>query len=260
MKLSADEVYVISGNLLSATPSLTDPAVLEDIANSNLLCQLAADKNQGTRFIDPAAWLDFYRNSLGKLFWRISNSGTVSYAIPQLVHKITVKEVLEKTFYKNLDRPQRIRVEDSIELLGEQSVDSPSATLYSLKTQVNFNETTSSRGLLPHSVSSVNLQLSVVHSETCISVCSVYFKTSTRIGDDVFNQKFPVKELLGNVSVSTFEAKLMESSYAGIRQSIIDKLGEDNIRENILLVPAVSPSLPNSRHAGARQFVQELDI
>lgn len=91
-------------------------------------------------------------------------------------------------------------------------------------------------------------------------MCSVYFKTSTRIGDDVFNQKFPVKELLGNVSVSTFEAKLLESSYAGIRQSIIDKLGEDNIRENILLVPAVSPSLSNSRHAGARQFVQELDI
>ncbi|MGX5794139.1 hypothetical protein ACWHY4_10120 [Pseudomonas sp. E2-15] len=260
MKLLADEVYVISGNLLSATPSLTDPAVLEDIASSNLLCQLAADKNQGTRFIDPAAWLDFYRNSLGKLFWRVRNSGTVSYAIPQLVYKITVKEVLEKTFYKILERPQRIRVEESIELLSEQSVDSPSSKLYSLKTHVNFNETISSPGLLPHAVSSVNLQLSVVHGEALISVCSVYFKTSTRVGDDVFNQKFPVKELLGNISVSTFEAKLLESSYAGIRQSIIDKLGESNIRENILLVPAVPPSLLNLRHLGARQFVQELDI
>ncbi|MCS5517476.1 hypothetical protein NWF32_29330 [Pseudomonas qingdaonensis] len=92
MKLPADQVYVISGNLLSATPSLTDPAVLEDIANSNLLCQLAADKNQGTRFNDPSKWLEFYRTSLGKIFWRITNSATASYPIPALAHRITVKK------------------------------------------------------------------------------------------------------------------------------------------------------------------------
>lgn len=258
MKLPADQVYVISGNLLSATPSLTDPAVLEDIANSNLLCQLAADKNQGTRFNDPSKWLEFYRTSLGKIFWRITNSATASYPIPALAHRITVKEVLENTFYKILDRPQRIRIEESIELLGDQPTDSPPAELYNVKTHIN--NTLSTAPSLPRPESVINLQLSVVHSETRISVCSVHFKTSTPVGDDVFNQTFLVKDLLGNVNVSTFEAKLLESSYATIRQSIIEKLGEDNIRENILLVPHDSATLPGSRHAGARQFVQALEI
>lgn len=260
MKLLAEEVYVVSGNLLCALPSHTDPVVLEDIIHSNLLCQLVADKSLGTRFANPAAWLEAYRNSLGKVFWRISNSGTISYPLPPLTHSITVKEVLEQTFYKALDRSVRVRLEESIEQWGEQPADSPPALLFNVKTHVNGKQPTSATSSLPKPLSTVNLQVSVVHDGAHISVCSVYFTTSTAVGDDVFNQVFPAKALIGNISVSAFEAKLLESNYALIRQSIIEKLGEDNIRENILLVPADVPDLPNPRHARAQQFIQELEV
>lgn len=260
MALSVDEVYVVSGNLLSAMPKGVDPVVFEDFANSNLLCQLAADKNQGTRFVDPPAWLDFYKNALGKVYWRVSNFGTVSFNIPPLVHSITIKEVLEKTFYKTLDHEVALQFDGSIERFEQQPQESAAARLYSAKTQVTYKSEVLDSTVRPHPISAINLQLSVVQGGAKISVCSVYFTTLADIEDDVFNQKFLVRQLRGNISVSTFDAKLLESGYAGIRQSVIAKLGPENIRENIIQVSTEVSSLAGPRHAGARQFIQELEI
>ncbi|MGN8251167.1 hypothetical protein [Pseudomonas sp. SMV7] len=260
MALSVDQVYVVSGNLLSAMPKLVDPVVFEDFANSNLLCQLAADKNQGARFVDPPAWLDFYKNALGKVFWRIVSSGTVSFNIPPLVRSITIKEVLEKTFYKTLDHEVVLQFDNSIERFEEQPEESAAARLYRAKTQGTYKSDVSDSAVRPHPISAINLQVSVVKDGGRISVCSVYFTTSADLENDVFNQKFLVSQLRGDVSVSSFDAKLLESSYASIRQSVIEKLGPENIRENIIQVSTEVCSLEGPRHAGAKRFIQELEI
>lgn len=259
MSLPAPEVYVVSGNLVSATTSVTSPTVLDDILDSNLLCQLAADKKFGSRFIDPATWLDFYRTSLGKVFWKITNSHTVNYPVPPLIRSVTVLSILEQTFFKVLDRDLRHQLEADIELLMEQSITSPASLLFNARTHIQLVKGTRSSFDAPCE-SVINLQLTAAHDGTAVSVCSVYFKTSEAVGDDVFNQKFKVRELLGNISVSSFEANVLEASYDGIRQQIKDKLGEANIRENILLVADSLVALEGAPHASARQFLEGLEI
>ena len=241
MTLPAAETYVVSGNLISITPSVTNRTVVEDVTNSNLLCQLAADKKLSSRFVDPAAWLDFYRNSLGKVFWQITNSNTVSYPVPAVARSITLIKVLEGTFFKALDAEHVANIKKSIGLYTDLPETSAPSLLYNSRVHVEIDP--DSKWETPPSImSAINLQVSVVHDESRLSVCSIYFKTTDSVTPDIFNQKFAVKALSGNVSVSSFKAELLESNYAGIRQQIIDKLGEAKIQENILLIPAsVSP-------------------
>lgn len=108
MSLPAPEVYVVSGNLISAVSSVASPTVLDDILDSNLLCQLAADKKFGSRFIDPATWLDFYRTSLGKVFWKITNSHTVNYPVPPLIELLltlfSMRPVSVASLYESMAR------------------------------------------------------------------------------------------------------------------------------------------------------------
>lgn len=259
MSLLAPEVYVVSGNLISAAPSVASPTVLDDMLDTNLLCQLAADKKFGSRFIDPAAWLDFYRTSLGKVFWKISNSHTVSYPVPPLIRSVSVMGILEQTFFKGLDRDLRHQLEADIELLMEQPITSPGSLLFNAKTHVQLIKGVRSSFDEPCE-SVITLQISVAHDDTAVSVCSIYFKTAEPVGNDMFNQRFKVRELLGNISVSSFDANLLEASYEGIRQQIKDKLGAANIRENIWLIADSPIALQGTPHAGARQFLEALDL
>jgi hypothetical protein len=259
MNVPVAETYVVSGNLISATSSVTDHTVVEDVVNSNLLCQLAADKKLTSRFIDPAEWLDFYRNSLGKVFWQITNSNTVSYPVPALVHSLTVMKVLEATFFKTLDRALINSIEESIGLWIDLPEASAPSLLFNAKTHVELDPVQKDHPI-PQPVSVVNLQISIIHGGSRLSVCSVYFKTSELVASDVFNQKFAVKALSGNVSVSSFKAELIESNYAGIRQQIIDKLGDKNIRENIMLIPANLVPSEVQTNTSSRQVVDSMDI
>lgn len=76
----------------------------------------------------------------------------------------------------------------------------------------------------------------------------------------MFSQKFKVRDLLGNISVNSFEADLLEASYEGVRQQIKTKLGETNIRENILLITDSPIPLDELSHANAHQFLKGLEI
>jgi hypothetical protein len=80
------------------------------------------------------------------------------------------------------------------------------------------------------------------------------------VAADVFSQKFKVRDLLGNISVNSFEADLLEASYEGVRQQIKTKLGETNIRENILLITDSPIPLDELSHANAHQFLKGLEI
>lgn len=259
MSLPAAETYVVSGNLLVAAPSVTNATVVQDVVNSNLLCQLAADKKLTSRFIDPAAWLDMYRNSLGKVFWQITNSNTISYPVPPLIRSLTLMKILQATFFKTLDTNLVDCIEEGIGLWLELPESSAPALLYNSKTHAEF-EVDEKVPPVPSTISVINLQLSVVHSGSRLSICSIYFKTLESVEADLFNQKFAVKNILGNVSVSSFKAELIESNYSAIRQQIIDKLGETNIRENIMLVPANLAPAGIELDTGTRQFLDSVDI
>lgn len=259
MSFTAPEVHVVSGNLISAMPSVTSSKVLDDILESNLLCQMAADKSLGSRFNNPAAWLDFYRNSLGKLFWKITNFNTVSYPVPSPTRSVSVMGILEHTFFKVLAQPLRHQIEADIELLMELPLTSPASQLYTSKTHVELS-TRARSSFDGRSESVISLQISVVHSGSLVSVCSVYFKTAEPVAADVFSQKFKVRDLLGNISVNSFEADLMESSYEGVRQQVKTKLGETNIRENILQITDSPIPVDELPHANAHQFLDGLDI
>jgi len=185
------------------------------------------------------------------MFWQIINYSTVSYPVPALVRSVTVKKVLEATFFKTLDRELVNSIDESIGLWLDLPESSAPSLLFNAKTHAELIP--EKKSPVPQAVSVVNLQISVIHGGSRLSVCSVYFKTSELVMLDVFNQKFAVKDLLGNISVSSFRAELIESSYAGIRQQIID-----NFRRNLIPANLIPPEV--QANTGTRQYLDRLDI
>jgi hypothetical protein len=259
MSLTVAEIYVVSGNLVSATSSVADQAVVEDILNSNLLCQMATDKSLTSRFLDPASWLASYRNSLGKMYWQITSSNNDSYSVPALERSVTIMKIFEDTFFKTLDQELRSSVQESAGLWTDLSKTSAPSLLFNAKTNIKL---TPGQSLLsaPKAVSVINLQVSVIYGGSRVASCCVYFKTSESVESDVFNQQFAVKNLSGNITVSSLKANFLGANYADIRQLIITKLGEQNILDNILLLPTNIIPPHAQTNTDTRQFIASLEI
>ncbi|WP_143243262.1 hypothetical protein [Alcaligenes faecalis] len=260
MDFSTDQIYVVSGNLVSATTANTGLVNYEDMIHSNLLGQMAADKKLGSRFVDPAAWLSFYKTTVGSLFWSVSEQGNNNFVIPPGAQSLTVQEILAGSFFKRLNQAQINSATKSINLFNQLPEDDSAFILYNLKSYIKM-PTTAKAGRPPKTASySVNLQISIAHADSEVALCNVYFQTRQEINDDLFKQKFTVKELVGGINVFYLKAQILESNYAKIRQTVIDKLGEENINSNILLVAEDSEIPPPLSPTAARSFIRSLQI
>lgn len=257
MSFPASDVYVISGNLLSATATAGDPAVFEDFLHSNLLSQLSTDKTMGSRFDNPALWLDTYRNTLGKLFWNMRRQGVSDYIPKPAIQKITLLEILENTFLKDLTQDQKDRIIESIALFDALPDENPANVLYNLNTHAALG---APKKIKPLAVSALNLQVSVVYGNNKIANCGIYFQTTQAIEDKIFSQEFIIKDLQSNISLKSFDAALIEASYAKIRQSVIEKLGPENIQANIVPVAPEAVPVPPLTPAETRRFIEAMEI
>ena len=260
MAYQTDQVLVVSGNLLSATATDASAVVYEDIIHSNLLSQMVADNDPGTRLTDPASWLNSYKNALGNLFWKFTEYETSTYASSPGEVDVTIPQILEKKFFKNLTADQKKRVAESMSLFNNIPDDDAAALLYNLKTQLKI-EPKKHPGKPPQKNKfSVNLQVSVAHNDSLVSVCSIYFQTHQEISNKLFKQNFSIQEIIGNINVFYIKADILESNYAIIRQGVINKLGQDNINTNILAVSDETEPPEAPSHRAALSYVQNVKI
>lgn len=259
MSGSTPEVHVVSGNLVTAAPSVVSPAVRDDIRESNLFCQMAADKS-GSRFDDPVAWLNAYHRTLGVLSWLTKESNTRSYPVRSLNRSVSVMSILEDNFSKWVDPRHWQQIEASIELWSRLSAGDEASDLFNEKTHVE-SALSGQSSLGPQTESVINLQVGIAHDETLVSGFCVYFKTSASVGDDVFNQNFSARELLGNIGFSMLKANFLGSGYERVRKTVKDKLDKnDNIRKNILLITERPVTEEHLSLNDAQQFIDQLDI
>ena len=260
MAFYTDQTYVVSGNLVSATTDDVNQVSYEDIIHSNLLGQMAADKNLGSRFVEPAAWLSFYKSTLGGLFWSVNEQGTSTLVIPPSAKIITVPEILAESFFKRLSQVQIDSATESIDLFNQLPEDSPALMLYNLKSHAKMPAAAKVIKPPVDTRYSVSLQISIVHTRSQVALCNIYFQTKQEVSDELFKQKFTIKDLIGDISVFYLKAQLIESNYAKIRQNVIDKLGKENINTNILLVAEDSETPASLSHTAARNFIRSLKI
>ncbi|MCX5463109.1 hypothetical protein [Alcaligenes parafaecalis] len=259
MAFSTEQTYVVSGNLISAIATDTSAVSYEDLIHSNLLAQMGADKKLGSRFVDPTGWLSFYKNTVGNLFWSLSEQGTSTLKISAGTSIITVPQILAQSFFKQLSQEQIDSATASIDLFNQLLEDDPAFILYNLKSHAQLSA--ASKAIKPpqKATYSVNLQISIAHTGSEIALCNVFFQTSQAVSNDLFTQKFTVKDLIGNINVYYLKAQISESNYAKIRQQVIEKLGE-NIDTSILLVADDTETPAPPSHAEARSFIRSLKI
>lgn len=259
MAFSTEQTYVVSGNLISATAEDASTVSYDDFIYSNLLAQMGADKKLGSRFVDPVGWLSFYRNTVGNLFWNLSEQGTSPLNILAGTVSITVPQILKQSFFKRLSQAQIDRATASIDLFNQLPEEDPAFILYNLKSHAQTSPVSKTIKPPQKETYSVNLQISIVHTGSEITLCNVFFQTSQVVNDDLFTQKFTIKDLIGSINVFYLKAQISESNYAKIRRQVIEKLGE-NINTNILLVAdkAAPPATPS--HEEARSFIRGLKI
>lgn len=259
MAFSTEQAYVVSGNLISATEEDTSAVSYEDFIHSNLLAQMGADKKLGSRFVDPIGWLSFYKNTVGNLFWSLSEQGTSTLKISAGTASITVPQILEQSFFKRLNQAQIDSATASVDLFNQLPEDDPAFILYNMKSHAQISAAAKAIKPPQKATYSVNLQISIAHTGSEISLCNVFFQTSQAVSDDLFTQKFAIKDLIDNINVFYLKAQISESNYAKIRQQVIEKLGE-NIDTSILLVAdnTETPAIPS--HAEARSFIRSLKI
>lgn len=259
MAFSTEQTYVVSGNLISATTKDTNTLSYEDFIHSNLLAQMGADKKLGSRFVDPAGWLSFFKNTVGNLFWNLSEQGTSTLKISAGTASITVLQILEQSFFKRLNQAQIDSATASIDLFVQLPEDDPAFILYNVKSHAQISAAAKAIKPPQKATYSVNLQISIAHTGSEIALCNVFFQTSQAVSDELFTQKFAIKDLIGNINVFYLKAQLSETNYGQIRQQVIEKLGE-NINTNILLVAdnSETPSPPSPTEA--RSFIRSLKI
>jgi hypothetical protein len=205
-KLSA---YIDAGLLQSCTPDL--PALYrDDVLNSMLLAQLAADK-KFSRFSEVDAWYRFYGNTLSSLAWRAS--AFTFYVFQPAGPRFYLKDVIEKEFSKRVDPAKVEAVNSSIEKYNSLGLDSRARQVFSGSTQLTESD-----------VELVNVQVAIVWGDAELSVVGAVFGTAQSI-TEILKEEIDSKLLQDKIQLVAYSGVLNETVYGGLRASVIEKLG-----------------------------------
>lgn len=206
IKLSA---YIDAGLLQGCTPDL--PALYrEDVLNSILLAQLAADK-KFSRFSEVDAWYEFYGNTLSNLAWRASEF-TFDVFQPASA-RFCLKDVIEKEFSKRVDARKLEAVKASIEQYNKVTPDSRASRVFCASTQLTELE-----------VELINAQVGIVWGDAELSVVGTVFATTQSIAE-LFKEEIDSELLQDKIRLVAYSGTLNETVYGQLRASVIEKLG-----------------------------------
>ncbi|QTC00588.1 hypothetical protein JYG33_03730 [Alcaligenes sp. SORT26] len=257
MEISTNNDYVVSGNLFSTTQKNTDLNTYKDAIHSNLFIQLVADNEYENRFNNPEIWMKYYTESLGIIFWNFiaQSNGTIKFQKGK--YDFSIQEILEEFLLKNLEEIQKKSIIESIENFDLLEKDNNASQLYKKET----TKETKIKKTKPQKIETIiNLQITNIDENNKIYVFNIIFKTGQKSSGKIFEQRFLTKDLIGEIKTNSYEAEIIESLYTNIRQAIIQKLGEENIQNNILLVSEEGESPTGPTLSAARTFIREKDL
>ncbi|MDF3832876.1 hypothetical protein P3W85_07940 [Cupriavidus basilensis] len=197
---------VDAGNLVTFAHDVPAQA-RQDLLNSNLLAQLAADK-QISRFTESAAWYKRYGDTLSNLTWQVTRMRFSRYVPPGL--QFNPREIVLAEMSK-VESPQNVG-------LVRNTID----TLNSLPDDARAREVLQRFSSTDHEL---NLQVSFGDGGSAVDIVCVIFATEEDIVDPLV-QEFDVAALKSEIRIALLSGVINERLYPAIRQSVIDKLGD----------------------------------
>jgi hypothetical protein len=206
--------YVDAGNLapfVSALPALYQ----SDILDSTLLAQLAADKKY-SRFDETGRWQEVYTSTLGQLYWHITSFSHRQHVPTE--EMFSLEDLV-------LDSLRKIATAAELSLVKE--------TIGRFKALSDDDERVLVYAEFTHSGRIVDLQVSVADRSSRQGSVSIVFETDQEIMRNLFEERFCVAKLVGEIRIWSMIATLNEESYGKIRQNVIEKLGSK--RDSLIL-------------------------
>lgn len=213
---------VDAGNLMAFADAVTTQ-VREDLLNSNLLAQLAADK-KCSRFTRPIDWYRYYGDTLSALAWQVSGMNFSRYVPAGL--QFNTREIVLAEMAK-VETPAHVRqVREAIDALDGLPEDARAREVFRAFSAKEH---------------ALNLQVSFGATGAAGRIVCVVFSTEEDIVDPLV-QTFEVSALTTDIRIAVLSGELNEQIYPMLRQSVIDKLGD---RRDELIVP-VEPQTSGS--------------
>ncbi|MBV8215813.1 MAG: hypothetical protein JOZ08_21560 [Verrucomicrobia bacterium] len=200
----------IDAGLLQSCVSELPPLYREDVLNSLLLAQLAADK-KFSRFSEVDAWYNFYGNTLSHLAWQVT--GFAFHVYKPAGEHFYLKDVIETQFSGRVDSREFKAVKASIEQYNKLPLESKARQVFSRSTQ-----------LIEAESALVNAQVGVAWGSSDLSVVCAIFGTTQSI-TQLFDEEIETELLQGNIRLVTYAGALNETVYGGLRKSVLEKLG-----------------------------------
>jgi hypothetical protein len=225
-KSSPKAGFVDAGVLLSFVPSVPDQK-RDDTLNSFLLAQLAADK-QYSRFDQPDSWYEFYAKTLSNVAWQITQSHTGHYT--PLAETFTLEEVILDLLRAKVSEEEITLVKGTIKTIEELPDDDTRVEVY---------------GAFSHTLHVVDTQVGVMSFLENLWMACVVFATEQDV-KIVPGQMLIVSKVIGEIKTIIFNADLNEELYAGLRDSVIEKLGR---KRTELILSLTDPSSSETQPA-----------
>lgn len=217
--------YVDAGLLLSFGSDLT-PEHQDDILNSILLAQLAADK-KFSKFNLPRDWYGFYGNTLSNLAWQVTG---FAFEVYKPTGRFYLKEVIEKQFATRVGAREQKAVMAAIEQYNQLAPKSKARLIFSLGTQRSESDS-----------ELINAQVGVAWGHSDLSVVGTIFETDQCI-TDLFQDELDPELIHGDMQIVASSGTLNETVYQTLRKSVIEKLGPK--REEFIVSLKIEERLP----------------
>ncbi|HOI17539.1 MAG TPA: hypothetical protein PK036_14455 [Geobacteraceae bacterium] len=218
--------FVDAGVLLSFAPSVPEQK-RDDTLNSILLAQLAADKRY-SRFDQPDSWYEFYAKTLSNVAWQIIQSHTGHYT--PLAGTFTLEEVVLDLLRENVPDEEINLVNITIKTIEVLPDDDSRVEVY---------------GAFSHRLHVVDVQAGVLSLLESLWMAGVVFATEQDV-KRLSGQEFIVSKVIGEIKTIIYNAALNEDLYAGVRDSVIEKLGR---KRTELILSLTDPSSSETQPA-----------
>jgi hypothetical protein len=219
-------VVINSGSILLLSTTLS-PAVRQDVLDTVLLAQLAADEDFSAGSTH-AQWTSVLTDTLDACGWKIYDQGRTSGVFPVAgVSFFSVYEALHAAFQSRLPAEQVVLIAsalDRVAQLPEQSV--PGAVLRGQSIRAIETQSAGMEG--NNNVNSnhrVRMLAGIVEPDGYLTLASVCFETDQPIDSQFLRQDLATSRLVGELSTAFFYARFSVDQYEPYREDTVLWLG-----------------------------------
>lgn len=223
MSYSTADIYIIDGNITLFFGTHSE-VFKQDIVYSSLLGNLVSN----THDIASDAWLNSYRNNLGKLFW-----ATKSNANQKLKKQsASILKLAKPTVAPHLSAEELHQLADALHTIKNLPEDS--AALIAVLNRIQHSEP---------STNTVCPLLTIVTANKNIISLRLMFDTKHPVDSAILDDELSEKELLNGPQVTQWSTYLVEEKYGSIRNKVIEKLGSKITTHLHHILPAEQTTL-----------------